>query len=177
MKKTRLASLLISTVALVGAGVALGQPAQAEPITVTCLIGHLSSSYSPAMTNQTTTKVNSTHEEYSCSSLSAGVSSVSGGATFTVTDSCLLGVDSPTVVATYHWNTGQTSTVTYTITNAVRAADGTATLVTVGTVTQGFGYGSTVTRVAVRPVLDVLACSTTGLTTIEGPSTLTILPT
>lgn len=115
---------------------------------------------------------------FSCVSSTTAVSS--GTSTFSRHRevSCLLALTPPNTVTsdTYHWNTGQTSTVTYDSTTAVRAADGTTTVTAVGEVTDGLGQGSTATEVVVEPQLSPTACATTGLEDTNGTASLVIAP-
>uniref|UniRef100_UPI0013C32610 hypothetical protein n=1 Tax=Allorhizocola rhizosphaerae TaxID=1872709 RepID=UPI0013C32610 len=48
------------------------------------------------------------------------------------TASCLVAAGLPTDVFTYRWNTGKTSTVTYTVTTVVRLANGTTNVTSTG---------------------------------------------
>lgn len=77
---------------------------------------------------------------------------------------------------TYHWNTGQSSTVTFNNTTVVRAANGTSEVTSTGAVTAGLGQGSAVVKVVVLPQPSLTACATTGVESLTGPATLSILP-
>ncbi|KUN33275.1 hypothetical protein AQJ30_34285 [Streptomyces longwoodensis] len=95
--------------------------------------------------------------------------------------SCVISVQSPLTLPartfTIGWNTGESSTVTYPATTAVRAADGTVTITSVGAVTDGLGEGQVATQVTVEPNLDVTACATTGLSATDSlTNTLVIAP-
>lgn len=162
-----------------GAGgiVLLGGQAQAAGADLTCAVGSQTADYSPALTNTPTQTTASISETYSCTSLLTGVTSGTGSETVSEQASCLLTV-APDVTDTfvYQWNTGQSSTVTFSTTSVVRAVDGTATITSVGSVTAGLGLGSAATRVVVLPSLDLAACASTGIATQTGTAALAILP-
>lgn len=168
--------------AAVGLGLAgvIASPAaaQAAPVAIACAVGSQTTGYSPALTNTPTQTTVTSTENYGCTSLFTGVSSATATRTTSSELSCLLVVVPPTntSVRTYTWNTGQTSTITFTSSTVVQAANGTTTITSVGAVTSGLGQGSLATRVVVQPQLSLTACATTGLDTANGLATLTILP-
>jgi hypothetical protein len=106
----------------------------------------------------------------------------SGSGSYTVnlpSTSCLASVQSPlsSNTATYHWNNGTSSTITFASSTAVRAADGTVTVTSIGAVTSGLGLGQTATRVTVEPNLNLTACLTDGLSETNSVlNTLIIAP-
>ncbi|MEU1630199.1 hypothetical protein ABZ746_33865 [Streptomyces sp. NPDC020096] len=75
---------------------------------------------------------------------------------------------------TYWWNNGKSSTITFKVTNVVRAANGTTTVTSLGAVTDGLGKGSVATRVVVLPALSLTACDTTGVEQEVGLASLSI---
>ncbi|WP_181797607.1 hypothetical protein [Streptomyces sp. WELS2] len=81
-----------------------------------------------------------------------------------------------TTVVTYVWNTGDSSTITFSNTDVVKAADGTSTVTATGAVTAGLGQGSSAVKVIVLPQLSPTACAASGVSSITGPATLSILP-
>lgn len=84
-------------------------------------------------------------ESCSCTSLLTSVTSGTGVYTASTTASCGLTLDGPySYTETYTWNTGQSSTVTYTTGETVRAVNGTTTVTSIGTVTAGLGAGCVV---------------------------------
>ncbi|MDX3489097.1 hypothetical protein [Streptomyces sp. ID05-18] len=84
-------------------------------------------------------------ESCNCTFLLPSVTSGTGAYTASTTASCGLTLDGPySYTETYTWNTGQSSTVTYTTGETVRAANGTTTVTSIGTVTVGLGAGCVV---------------------------------
>ncbi|MGW2277822.1 hypothetical protein [Streptomyces sp. NPDC001770] len=176
MKKSLRAFLTpILTVGLLIAGFAAAPAASATPVDITCAVGSQTASYSPPLTNTTQPTLASVTENYSCISLTTGVSSGATSAVFPEDAGCLL-VAQPahTAVTTYTWNTSQTSTITFTLSNVVRALNGTTTVTSLGSVTAGLGQGSLATRVIVLPALSLTACSSTGVASQTGVATLTV---
>lgn len=175
----RLVRTAIVVALTMGAGIAFVGPAQADsPIVCT---GNSPGTYSPPLgptpteTTVQLTELLGTADDGTCTGpFTAG----SAEATFDETASCLLPpasslLLSPPDVLTYHWNDGQTSTITYTLTSV--AFVGAQTIVTsAGTVTAGYGTGRTATRVKVAARLDVVRCLTTGIATQSAVMTLTI---
>jgi hypothetical protein len=111
----------------------------------------------PTPTTQTVTEELGTHGDGSCTGPFAG-----GTATtvFEQDVSCLLqGLGDTLVenVVAYHWQGGQTSTVTYPVTTVLRAA-GQLIVTSTGTVTDGYGEGALSERIAVYPDLELLSC-------------------
>jgi hypothetical protein len=117
------------------------------------------------------------HETYSCGPLG---SVTSGSGSFTVTESagCLADISLPADTATYTWNSPNgSSTISFPATTVARAADGTTTVISVGSVTSGLGAGQVATRTVVLPQLDPGACaSSQGVTQEVGTATLLIAP-
>ncbi|WP_211589090.1 hypothetical protein, partial [Allorhizocola rhizosphaerae] len=90
--------------------------------------------------------------------------------------SCLVAAGLPTDVFTYRWNTGKTSTVTYTVTTVVRLANGTTNVTSTGPITAGVFQGKTAVREVILPALSITQClSPPGLTRQTGIATLTFL--
>ncbi|GAA2118594.1 hypothetical protein GCM10009759_66010 [Kitasatospora saccharophila] len=164
-------------VGLVGGLLGLSTAAHASPVDITCAVGSQTASYSPAMTNTTQPTSASITENYSCTSLSTAVSSGSTSAVFAEDAGCLLTAQpAHTAVTTYTWDTSATSTITFTVSNVVRAVDGTTTVTSLGSVTAGLGQGSLATRVIVLPALSLTACAGAGVSSQTGTATLSILP-
>lgn len=149
---------------------------QAQTIPATCPLGTETVTYSPSLTDK---------EKYTTASISGSVGGCmnAGGITSGTYSFSFSGPTScndigffPTYEITYKWNTGKTSTVRYTSTssNVIR---GQIILTSYGNVRAGNVFNN-------RPVIKTLtlattkinACSTTGLSFITGPQTLTILP-
>ncbi|MGW4901404.1 hypothetical protein ACWEO9_12180 [Streptomyces albidoflavus] len=175
-KLTRLLLSLGSLIALVAAGLVLAPSASAAPIALTCALGSQTTTYSPPITNTPQNTTASINESYGCASPLVGVSSGTGSTSILENASCLLTVQpAGTDTLTYHWNTGQSSTITFNLTNVVRAANGTTTVTSLGSVSSGLGQGSTATRIVVLPALSLTACATTGVSSETGTATLAII--
>ncbi|MGW0931412.1 hypothetical protein [Streptomyces sp. NPDC002644] len=174
----RVALATMTAGALAAAGLMVAAPsAHASGVDIACLIGTSQATYDPPLTNTPQTVDIGVTETYGCTSLSTSVSSGSTAYSATSEADCLLTANSyPGATRTYHWNDGRSSTITFTVSNAVRAVDGTTTVTSVGTVTAGLGVGGTATRVVVQPQLDLPACGTTGVSSTTGTATLAILP-
>ncbi|MFD6414862.1 hypothetical protein [Streptomyces sp. NPDC060194] len=169
---------LAAVLALAAAPVALTTPAQASTPLILCT-GSVTVDYSPPLgplPRQTTQGVT---ERLGASGGGSCTGPFAGGSAFTVFDqqvSCLaqgLGDTLVQNVVTYHWQGGQTSTITYPVTTVVHA--GNQEIVTsTGTVTAGYGAGSLSERVAVYPSLDVLDCLGSDITRQTGVLTVTL---
>ncbi|MFJ4809600.1 hypothetical protein [Streptomyces longwoodensis] len=153
----------------------------AAPVDISCPMGSRHTTYTPPLTNTVKPEHLVLTEHFSCVSLLGGVSSGDATSSVDVSTSCVISVQSPLTLPartfTIGWNTGESSTVTYPATTAVRAADGTVTITSVGAVTDGLGEGQVATQVTVEPNLDVTACATTGLSATNSlTNTLVIAP-
>ncbi|MFI9018946.1 hypothetical protein ACIGZI_33465 [Streptomyces griseus] len=160
----------VSAVVALGLGatgvLALATPASATPVDITCLTGMRNTAYTPSLTYTPQPTNLQITDNFSCTSLLSGVSSGSGTfSAYAPSSSCLASVQSPltSITTTYHWNTGASSTIVFASSTAVRAANGTVTVTSVGTVTAGLGVGQAATRVTVEPNLDLAACLDGGL--------------
>ena len=71
------------------------------------------------------------------------------------------------------WNTGISSTVTYTI-HVEKPLNGSVLVTDTGTVTSGFDQGATAVERVVLPQLDPTACAGAGVAQLTGPYTLTL---
>ena len=101
-----------------------------------------------------------------------GVAAGDASSTFQVTASCTTETLAP-VTVTYHWNTGQSSTVHYAVNSVTRLAHGSDMVVAVGTVTAGLDQEAAAEAQIMEPVLDSTACSGSVVTEVIGPETLT----
>ncbi|MFD9999582.1 hypothetical protein [[Kitasatospora] papulosa] len=133
---------------------------------ITCLTGSRNTVYTPPLTYAPTATSLDISEQFSCVSLLSGVSS--GSAAFVVSapsTSCLVSVQHPltSISVTYRWNNASSSTVNFTSSTAARAADGTVTITSIGTVTAGLGSGQLATKVTVEPNPDLTVCLDGGL--------------
>ncbi|MFI8178676.1 hypothetical protein ACIF6H_36095 [Streptomyces microflavus] len=139
--------------------------AHASPVDITCLTGNRHTTYSPPLTNTPKPESLAITDNFSCLSLLSGVSS--GTSTLGVnlpSSSCLLELTFLSALpVNYTWNTGQSSTITYATSNAVRAANGTVTTTSIGTVTAGLGLGQVATLITVEPALSPTACAGVGI--------------
>ncbi|MFE3518567.1 hypothetical protein [Streptomyces sp. NPDC059166] len=102
------------------------------------------------------------------------------GSAFTVFDqqvSCLaqgLGDTLVQNVVTYHWQGGQTSTITYPVTTVVHVGNQ-EVVTSTGTVTAGYGVGSLSERIAVYPSLALLDCLGSDIDRQTGLLTVTVI--
>jgi hypothetical protein len=142
----------------------------------TLCTGHQDETYSPGLTNTTqSTTLNITNTLSTCLSLTdPTITSGSSTATISAPFSCQSPLDSGSAATTIHWNTGQTSTFSYTYTSTT--VNGTIQVEQTGTITAGKFVGRSAIGLVTVPALDPLACATsTGVTSLTGPYTLAIL--
>jgi hypothetical protein len=170
-------------VALVfGGAFVVASPAQAQPesTSIACT-GRQVATYSPALgplpqdiTVQIGERLGTNQDAGQC------VGQVTGGHANKVIQeqgSCLIpppaGTLVPPDVITYHWDSGGSSTVTYTVTTVSRV--GAQTVVTsTGTVTNGLNQGHLAVREVTLIDLDITKCLAFGVTEQSGPMTLVI---
>ncbi|MER5633768.1 hypothetical protein [Streptomyces nitrosporeus] len=139
-------------------------------------MGNTTETYNPPLTNTTQVVATSFVENYSCTSLTSSVSSGSASGGRVLSQNCLLTATPGGVeVVTYVWNNQTGSTVVYDNVSVVRAANGTATITSTGTVASGYAVSDTATRVVVIPQLSLTACATTGVSSATGTTALTFL--
>ncbi|GAA2114422.1 hypothetical protein GCM10009759_58730 [Kitasatospora saccharophila] len=167
-----------SALTLLATALATAAPAQAANDLLLCT-GSVTVHYDPplgALPRQTSQSVT---ENLGTSGGGSCTGPFTSGTAHTVFDqqvSCLLqGLGDTLVqnVVTYHWQNGQSSTITYPVT-VVEHAAGQEIVTSVGTVTAGYGLGSASTRVAVYPSLDLLSCLGSTITQQSGLLTLTL---
>lgn len=168
---------LAGALVLVAAAPVGAAPARADTSQIVCT-GTATVDYSPPLgplprqTTQGVTEKLGTAGGGSCTGPFAA------GSAYTVFDqevSCLaqgLGDTLVQNVVTYHWQGGQTSTVTYPVTTVVHAANQ-EIVTSTGTVTAGYGLGAISERIAVYPSLSVLDCLGSNVTQQTGLLTLT----
>ncbi|GEN05867.1 hypothetical protein MFU01_09040 [Myxococcus fulvus] len=142
---------------------------------VSCLIGSVSSNYSPPLTT-TPQNVNITGTAVYSNCLGGGVTSASNSTNALATDySCLGLLEIGTAPSVLTWNTGETSTLVQTRV-AVQGAGLSVTVTHFGSVSSGKFAGATTVRVTEFLNTDLDACYTSGgLARLSGPSTLTVL--
>jgi hypothetical protein len=131
--------------------------------------------YSPGLRNTPALVTTSFHEVLGpCLSLSdptVRTGTMSGGVT--ATSGCEDLLHSSPGAVTFHWNNGNSSTFTYN--SEVDLVLGQLVIVQTGAITAGeFSGSSAVTTIT--DVGDLTACAGSGLTSVEGPLTLNILP-
>lgn len=143
---------------------------------ITCQ-GSDTETFDPGITNTTRVLSNGFEENYSCTSLTTRVSNGEMTSARVITANCLLGAASnPQETVTYYWNQGQlASTVVFTQITRATAADGTTTITSTGAIYEGYAIGSSVRKVVVLPQLSPTACASTGVTSVTGTATLSIL--
>ncbi|GAA1335656.1 hypothetical protein [Saccharothrix algeriensis] len=170
----RLRSLFVAAVVVLSSVVGSSlSPASASVVDVNCPLGTQDGTYYPGMT------LLPRHIDFTATGTLGGCLSPAHpeitGATFTTlatgTFSCLSGSTSNT--STYHWNTGQSSTVEGGFEINLKPG-GTTVLVLTGTVVSGLFEGATVVQTKVLPATDLTACLTPqGLTGVSGATTFT----
>jgi len=152
--------------ALVGGGLTAAVPAHAALVDLDCA-GLATAHYSPGLTNTVqTVAITGSAIYYPC--VSSDLTLVSGTSTVSAVGvaSCTSGGFAGTAV--FHWNNGGTTTANYTATINARE-DGEAVTTATGEVVSGEFVGDTYTSVNVLTTLQVLACETSGLTSVTGP--------
>ncbi|WP_338703224.1 hypothetical protein V2W30_38425 [Streptomyces sp. Q6] len=164
--------------ALTAALVATAAPAEADSPLIVCS-GTATVDYSPPLgplprqTHQTVTEELGTAGGGSCTGpFTAGTATTA----FDQQVSCLaqgLGDTLVQNVVTYHWQNGQTSTITYPVTTVVHAANQ-EIVTSTGTVTAGYGLGAVSERIAVYPSLSVLDCLNSTIIQQTGLLTVTL---
>ncbi|MFJ8885300.1 hypothetical protein ACIRJR_18095 [Streptomyces sp. NPDC102402] len=168
---------LMGAFALVAAHLVVATPAQAETSLIVCT-GTATVDYSPPLgplPRQTTQGVT---EKLGTDGGGGCTGPFAGGSAYTVFEqqvSCLaqgLGDTLVQNVVTYHWQGGQTSTVTYPVTAVVHAVNQ-EIVTSTGTVTAGYGLGAVSVRIAVYPSLEVLDCLGSDITRQTGLLTVT----
>lgn len=128
----------------------------------------------PKLTTQTVTEELGTDGGGSCTGPFAGGTAVT---VFQQQVGCLLqGLGDTLVenVVTYHWQGGQSSTITYAVTTVAHAG-GQLVVTSTGTVTDGYGEGALSERIAVYPDLNVLSCLTSQVAQQTGTITVAII--
>ncbi|WP_033214976.1 hypothetical protein [Kitasatospora phosalacinea] len=167
-----------SVLTLLAAALATAAPARADGDLLLCT-GSVTVHYDPplgAVPRQTSQSVT---ESLGTSGGGTCTGPFTSGTARTVFDqqvSCLVqGLGDTLVqnVVTYHWQNGQSSTITYPVTLVEHAA-GQEVVTSLGTVTAGYGLGSASTRVAAYPSLDLLSCLGSTVTQQSGLLTLTL---
>jgi hypothetical protein len=176
----RLAAAAAALTLAAGGVVATGTSAAAEDNDLIVCTGAVTVDYSPALgplpklTEQTVTEELGTDGGGSCTGPFAGGTAVT---TFEQQVGCLLqGLGDTLVdnVVTYHWQGGQSSTITYSVTTVAHAV-GQLIVTSTGTVTDGYGEGALSERIAVYPDLDVLSCLTSHVDQQTGTITVAII--
>jgi hypothetical protein len=171
--------LLTATLLISVFTVALPAPkahAQPHALTVLDCVGTESLQYHPGVTNTPRpVTITATSTLGPCVvPLQPTLTGGTGGYTVTLTLSCT-SLALPQYTETYHWNNNTQSVVSYT-TTVVTRANGEIILESIGTVTSGFGLGSTADQILTFVNLDVTACaSSQGLQSNAGPLSLTFV--
>lgn len=171
----RAASLcgLVVALSVVG-GLIAASPAQAGLLDVTCA-GTQTATYSPGvlLTPQFVFVTASTSYTTCVSSNPDITSAHFGPATFPTTLSCLDLLSTRSGSTTITWNTGETTTFSYTVTRTNTAGQYVSTYL--GTVTAGKFLGDTVSQTFVGAALNLVGClAAPGITSESGPALLEI---
>ncbi|ROO87716.1 hypothetical protein EDD29_5346 [Actinocorallia herbida] len=162
----------LSALVLVGAAVvAVASPAAA--LTLVNCVGTTTVAFSPGITNTSqTVAVSGSDEATTCLSLThPGLTSFSGPFSGTATQSCTTFFGGGSGTETLHWNDSTTSTWNYT--NSFSNINGTKVGTSTGTISTGTLAGASVTQTITFANLDLTACTTTGLTELNGTDTWT----
>ncbi|MEU2869365.1 hypothetical protein ABZ769_09180 [Streptomyces olivoreticuli] len=158
----------------------LAPPAHANPVapvSITCAVGTQTASYDPRLTVDSKTVGVRIEEQYGCTSPHGDIKSADGWTSFQEKGSCLITAEpARTDVIKYKWNTHQSSTVRFSITNVVRAGNGTTIVTSLGEISEGLGQGAHAIRVVVLPTLSVTDCLFKGVAEQTGIASLEILP-
>ena len=102
-----------------------------------------------------------------------GVSSGSSAGGFELVANCtVLDVLPPAFSDTYQWNTGASSTATYTA-PVETVVNGSLVVTDTGTVTGGLDQGAVANETTTLPEPNLIACATSGVAQLAGPYTLT----
>jgi hypothetical protein len=163
--------------AAVAAGLLLGGTAATAPTanatTLVSCTGTETLTFQPPLTNTpTSTQIHFDIELIHC--LLGGVSSASSVGDFTATTNCTaLTILPPAFSDTYTWNTGASSTVTYTA-PVETVVNGTLVVTDTGTVTSGFNNGALANETTTLPQPNLTACTGAGVAQVNGPYLLTM---
>jgi hypothetical protein len=163
---------LVALVAAVVVGPAA--PAHSAVTLVDCTAGTETSTFNPPLTfvtQPTTVHVDGTLGPC-VSTTNPNINSATISINGSGTADCLLATFNSTYVA--HWNDGPNSVIRYTTTINIKP-DGETVFVALGQVVSGQFEGAEVVRTTVEATVDALACLTTGVRTISGPTTLTLI--
>jgi hypothetical protein len=149
-------------------------PAHSAVTLVDCTAGTEMSTFNPPLTF--VTQPTTVHVDGTLGPCVSTTNPNINSATITINGSgtadCLLASFNSTYVA--HWNNGPNSVIRYTTTINIKP-DGETVFVALGQVVSGQFEGAEVVRTTVEATVDVLACLTTGVRTISGPTTLTLI--
>jgi hypothetical protein len=168
---------LLGVSALLVIGPARTASAHPALTTLTCPIGTSALTYDPGIIFSTARTTDFTDHEHvgTCvgtgpaAGINFGDHSISGSLTLTCDE-----LFSATVSITYDWDNSTSST--FSVTPVVTSVGSTTVATATGTVTSGVGNGHTVEIVTTYANTQLLACATsTGLTSLSGTETLTIL--
>ncbi|MER6300644.1 hypothetical protein ABT247_13890 [Kitasatospora sp. NPDC001539] len=162
------AALLLATVG----GLATAPSAHAAPQPLLSCQGTETLTFQPPLTNTPKpTRVSYAIDLSVCPV--GGVTSGTSQGSFTATASCTaLSVLPPAFSDTYHWNTGASSTVSYTA-PVETAVNGTVTVTDTGTVNSGLDHGSLANETTTLPQPDLTTCAGPGVARLSGPYALT----
>jgi hypothetical protein len=168
-----LATLGPATTLAVGPAHATGD---GTPLPLVVCTGSQTTTYTPPLGPLPRTTAVGTGEGLTCTggSFSTGTATAS----FIEQASCLVpplagGTVPPADVITYHWNDGHSSTITYTVTTVVHAANQTV-VTAAGTVTSGYLLGAVAEREDITVDLDVLGCLSSAIDEGHATETLTL---
>ncbi|MEE4541334.1 hypothetical protein V2S66_05050 [Streptomyces sp. V4-01] len=164
---------VLCVVALVSAAAASAQTPAAAVGLVNCA-GTTTVDFSPGVTDTSrTVAVSGADEATTCLSLThPGLTSFSGPFSGTATQSCTTLFGGGSGTETLYWNDSTTSTWNYT--NSFSNVNGTKVGTSTGTISAGTLTGASITQTITFVNLDLSACSTTGVTELNGTDTWTL---
>ncbi|MER6047517.1 hypothetical protein ABT168_08635 [Streptomyces sp. NPDC001793] len=137
--------------------------------------GYFSTTYSPPLTNTPRQTKVTFHNDLDYCPV-GGVTSGDASGEFTAVRGCTtLDLPPHPATTTFQWNTGVSSTISFSTSTVDRLADGTTVVTSYGTVTTGFDQGAQAVHTAVQPQLDPLACAGSGVASVSGPEQLEFL--
>lgn len=174
MPDHRTARLVTSGALLLAAagGLAGAPSAHGAPVPLLSCQGTETLTFKPALTNAPKpTRVSYAIDLSLCPV--GGVTSGTSQGSFTVSASCTtISVLPPAFSDTYIWNTGASSTVTYTA-PVETTGNGTVIVTDTGTVTSGLDHGALANETTTLPQPNLIACAGPGVSQLTGPYALT----
>ncbi|MBN9682026.1 MULTISPECIES: hypothetical protein [unclassified Corallococcus] len=147
---------------------------RAEIALLTCPVGTSATTYKPPLTNTAKdTQVHSDAVFGPCTGLTS-TNIASALFTYDAFGKFACGPSTGTASFTIRWSDGTTSKSTGAVSISLRPA-GEVVATIIGSITEGRFQGGTINYTVVLAQTDLLACATTGVPSVAGPATLTLL--